>query len=331
MTHVSRLALAFLTLAVLAAPAAAQMDLSQASGVPLPTTDVPVGTVSVRVVRQSFANNVMGADVVFTIDGQDRTIATGDDGRAQVSGLAPGTTVIASVTVDGETLRSQPITIGASGIRVVLVAGLGATAAAGPAQPGTVAFGPNSRIVAEYSNERLNVYYVLEILNPASTPVDLGGPLVVELPRSVRGAAVIDGTTAQATVSGAHVTALGPFAPGVTQLNVAFELPFDGSTAILEQTFPVAVQRLTVFALQNEGMDMRSPQFSTTQATSEQGQPLIVGLVSAQPKDATLAVTITGLPHHATWPRNVALALGGALVLLGILAAVVPASGRAVA
>ena len=40
-------------------------DLRQVSGVPLPAQDVPAGTVSVRVVRGSFANNLVNVEVTF--------------------------------------------------------------------------------------------------------------------------------------------------------------------------------------------------------------------------------------------------------------------------
>src|SRR5688500_11591301 len=81
---------------------AQQMDVRQASGVPLPASDMPAGTVSVRVVRDSFANNLSGVDVVFSVNGRPTTIRTDASGRAQIDGLAPGSRVSASATVDGK-------------------------------------------------------------------------------------------------------------------------------------------------------------------------------------------------------------------------------------
>src|SRR5262245_24416892 len=178
------------------------MDLRQASGVPLPASDIPAGTVSVRVVRGSFANNLSGVDVTFDANGKTTVMKTDTTGRAQIAGLPAGTVLRTAATVDGEKLESQPVTIAATGIRFVLVAsggaGAPAIAANGSVSRGVVTIGPESRIVADYSGERLNMYYVLQVVNAAPGPVDIGGPLIVELPREARGAALLEGATKQA-------------------------------------------------------------------------------------------------------------------------------------
>src|SRR5262245_8051134 len=97
-------------------------DLRLVSGVPLPATDLPAGTVSVRVVRGSFANNLPNISVDFIVDGTKKTLKTDDSGRAEVKGLAPGARVKAVAVVNGERLETQEITIGQSGIRFVLSA-----------------------------------------------------------------------------------------------------------------------------------------------------------------------------------------------------------------
>jgi hypothetical protein len=329
---------------VLGRPVAAQMDIRQASGVPLPAADLPVGTVSVRVVRDSFANNLPDVDVVFTIDGRTTTVRTDAAGRAQVEGLKAGARVQASASVEGRRLETQPVVIEASGIRFVLVAGDGTAAggaagasapgsvgasSAGPAVPGRVSFGPESRVVADFEDERLNVYYVLQIVTGSSSPVDIGGPLTIELPRGARGASIIaEGTTAKATANGPRVIVAGPFGPGASNVSLAFELPFSGDTAQLEQQWPVDVERLTVFGLKTGSLDLASPQFASKQATNEQGQPLVIGFVNAIPANQPLRVAISGLPHRSVWPRNTALALGGVITLAGIWAAVFPPPRR---
>jgi hypothetical protein len=311
------------------------MDIRQASGVPLPATDLPAGTVSVRVVRGSFANNLPGVDVTFDANGKPTRVKTDASGRAQVSGLAPGTRLKASATVDGERLDSQEVTIGQTGIRFVLVAGGGSAGpAAPPATPsapataGTVMIGPESRIVTDYSGERLNFYYVLQVVNSAPGPVDIGGPLIFELPREARGAALLDGATKQATVNGTHVTVVGPFAPGATTVSVGFELPFSGDTAHVRQSFPAPTGQLTVFALKSGSLDMQSPQFTSRQSTVEQGQPLVVGFVPALKAGEALAFDVSGLPHHAVWPRNVALGAAATCITLGLWAAFAPRRRR---
>src|SRR5262245_29822140 len=63
------------------------------SGQPLPSNDLPAGTISVRVIRGSFANNLPNQKVDVAVDGKVRTLTTDAEGRVQVSGLAPGTRV----------------------------------------------------------------------------------------------------------------------------------------------------------------------------------------------------------------------------------------------
>ena len=315
----------------MATPAAwAQMDLSQAAGVPLPASDLPAGTVSVRVVRGSFANNLAGETVVFLVNGEERSQVTDDSGRAQIEGLAPGTRLRASATVGGERLETQDVVVGDSGIRFVLVASDAgaATPASAAAVPGSVYLGPDSRIVFDYSNELLNVYYVVHVINPGQAPVDLGGPLVIDLPTEARSATAMDGMTSQATIADARVTVRGPFAPGRTDVNLAFTLPFSGDSAYLEQAWPTEARPFTVFALKTGDMDLDSPQLENKQDTQQEGQPLVVGRTTALNPGQVLTLEVTGLPHRATWPRNVALGAASLVCLAGLWAAFGPGSRR---
>lgn len=311
----------------LAVPVSAQMDLSQVAGVPLPAADLPAGSVSVRVVRGNVSNNLAGETVVFLVNGQERQVVTDASGRAQIDGLAPGTRLRAVATVGDERLESQQISIGSSGIRFMLVAS--DRSAGGPSAapvPGTVSFGPDSRIVVDYSNELLNVYYVLHVINPGSAPVDLGGPLVIELPTEARSATLMEGSTPQASASTARVTVRGPFAPGRTDVNVAFTLPFSGDTARIEQVWPADAQPMSIFALKTGDMDLVSPHIEGKQTGVQQGQQIVMGRIPARAAGQPLALDITGLPHRPTWPRNVALSLAGVICLAGFWAAFGPRS-----
>lgn len=333
---------------VVTTSASAQMpDPRSLSGVPLPAGDLPVGTVSVRVIRGTFANNLPGVDVVFTVNGKPSTVKTDEQGRAQLGGLPAGARVKAVATVGAERLETQEVTLSNSGIRFVLAAALDGTEggpapapgstgqAAGPsavaAAPGSVVLGQESRVVVDYSDERLNIFYVVPIINSGASPVDIGGPLVFDLPTEARGASLLEGATPQAKVNGARVTVLGPFQPGTTTMSVGFELPFSGGSVELAQKWPAPLQELTVFGLKSGNLDIASPQFTNKQATTQQGQPLVVGLVPAMAAGQTLTVSVSGLPHHATWPRYVALTLAGAIVSVGLWAAFVPTGRRPVA
>jgi hypothetical protein len=217
---------------VAAVPAYAQVNMpdpSAIAGQPLPAPELPNATVSIRVVRERMGNNVAGQDVTLNVGSTPRTAKTDAQGRAQFDGIPPGTVVQATTTVDGEVLTSQPFSVpGTGGVRVALIAGI-ATAAARekaaaeaaarePARPGVVELGPESRVVVEFQDDTLTVFYLLEILNNARTPIDIGGPLLIELPTGASGPSIMQGSSPNASVRGDLLTVTGPFAPGVTSV-----------------------------------------------------------------------------------------------------------------
>ena len=129
-------------------------DPKQMSGVPLPVGDVPVGTVTVRVIRGSLPTSSPARRSSCRRRRAARPRRPTTQGRAEFTGLAPGTRVKASTTVDGERLESQEFAVpAAGGVRLMLVAtdpGASETAAPAerppalpqaPAQPGTVVLG----------------------------------------------------------------------------------------------------------------------------------------------------------------------------------------------
>ena len=159
------------------------------------------------------------------------------------------------------------------GLRVILVAGLkeaaraprkeAAAAAAAPPVRGIVVFGPNSRVLMEFRDDTLQMFYVLDIVNNARARVDIGGPLIIDLPNGAAGAAVLEGSSPNATVSGDRVTVTGPFAPGVTSVQVGFQLRHDRPNLTVQQTWPAALEQLTVAMEKVGSVSMPSPQFST--------------------------------------------------------------------
>lgn len=308
-------------------------DPKNMSGIPRPDPSIPAGTVTVRVIRGTFANNIAGQPVELLVDGRSERLRTGDDGRVQRAGLAAGTTVRAVTEVAGERLESQDATMGTTGVAILLVATDSDAAAReiearklaeGPAVEGVVVMGPESRIVLEMQEDRLNVFYILQILNTARTPVDIGGPLIFDLPREARGAGVMEGSTPQATTQGPRLIVTGPFAPGATPVQLGFQLPYSGDTARLEQRWPAALPQLTVLMAQLGGFDLVSPQIQSKRAVSDQGQALLLAQGPAIGVGGTLGLDITGLPHHPTWPRNIALTLAGLAVCAGLFGAFAP-------
>jgi hypothetical protein len=311
-------------------------DPSLINGRALPAPELAAGTVTVRVVREAIGNNVVGQDVTLTVGGETRTATTDNEGRAEFSGLSSGAEARAQVTVDGETITSDPLTVPATGgLRVILVSGLQAASArakeqaaadaAAPPVKGVVVLGPNSRVAIEFQDDTLRVFYILDILNNARARVDIGGPLIIDLPRGAAGAAVLQGSSPSATVSGDRLTVTGPFAAGITSVQVGFTLPHDGPNLELQQTWPVALEQLTVAAEKIGELSMTSPQFSTVgEIKSGDGTPFLLASGAGLPAGSTLTVQLTGLPAHSALPRQIALVIALAILCVGAWLAYTP-------
>ena len=314
------------------APASGQIampDPALIHGRAIPAAELPIGTVTVRVVREAIGNNVTGQAVRLTVNGAARNATTDDQGRAEFPNLPAGAEVRAEVTVNGEALVSDTFMVPATGgLRVILVAGLkdaaarkeqeAAAAAAAPAVPGVVVIGPNSRLLLEFRDDALQMFYVLDILNNARTRVDIGGPLIIDLPEGAGGAAVLEGSSPSATVGGDRLTVTGPFAPGVTSVQVGFQLRHDSPSLTVQQTWPIPMQQLTVAMEKVGSASMQSPQFSTVgEVKAETGTPFLLASGPAVPAGGTVTIQLSNLPAHNPMPRYVALTLAAAIIACG--------------
>jgi len=315
----------------------AMPNFKEMSGSVLPTNEIPAGTVSVRVVRGGPDKPLSKQSVEFFIDGKPRKSVTDEIGRAQVSGLARGTRVRAVAVVDGERLESQEAIVEASGLRILLVATdpeavkraeEDKALAAAPPVKGIVVMGSESRVMAVMTNDRLDIYYILQIVNSARTPVDIGGPLVFDLPKEARGATVLEGSSKQATANGPRIRVTGPFAPGVTAVQAAYELPYSGPVARIEQKMPAALQQVTIVVQQIGGLSISSPQIQSKRDVVDQGQALILAQGPGLAAGQTLSLEISGLPHHSTWPRTLALSLASVIAAAGIWGAATASTRR---
>lgn len=321
----------FLLLAT--APALAQINMpdpSQIAGRALPAPELPDGDVSVRLVRESLGNNVIGHEVTVSAGGATRAAKTDDSGRARITGLPQGASATAHAVIDGESLTSQPFQVPASGgVRVILIAGLerararrereAADAASAPAVKGSVVFGGDSRFVFEFQNDALSVFYLLDVVNTARTRVDTGGPLIVDLPAGAGGVRVMQGSFAGATAQGDRVTIAGPFPPGTSSVQIGFQLLYDGDAATVRQAFPVPVQRVAVFAEKVGALELTSPQLPDRgEVSTAEGTPFLSGSGGALAAGSELTIVLTNLPHHSTWPRNTALGIAALVVAVGV-------------
>lgn len=98
---------------------------ARAAGMALNDGTLPPGTLTVRVVRGSFSDNLSGVPVTLDVLGEaSKQATTGPDGRAQFAHLTVGATVLVWAEVNGERLQSESIVLPTeSGVRVLLVAG----------------------------------------------------------------------------------------------------------------------------------------------------------------------------------------------------------------
>ena len=317
-------------LVLISAGAAAQQagpqmpDPRQMSGVPLPTGDLPVGTITVRLIRGSLSNPLPGQQVEITGDAQ-ASGTTNESGRAEFPNLRPGAMIRALAVIDGEKLESQQFQVpSAGGIRVMLVATDPETEkraeqdrqlARGPAQRGTVVLGDQSRFVFELGDEALNVFNIVQILNTARVPVEPMTPVSFELPAAAEQAALLEGSSPLAAVAKGRVDVRGPFPPGMTLVQFAYTIPIDGGDLTVRQVVPVPLAQLTVVAQKVDDMRLVSSQLAQQRDMESEGRIYILGQGPAVSAGGALEFRFSGLPHASKWPRNVALAL--AMLILG--------------
>lgn len=321
------LVLAVAWLQTATATAAQMPDARQMSGVPLPVGDLSPGTVTVRVVRGTITNVIVGQAVDLTGGSSPMSSTTNESGRAEFSGLVPGTRVKASTTVDGVRLESQEFTVPAQGgIRIALVAAdAGLPTPSGQdqapqaaAQTGTVVLGERSRFVIEMGDDALNVFGLFDIVNSAAAPVQPPQPVVFDLPAAALGAGLLEGSTPQAVVAGKQVRVNGPFAPGSTLVQFGYSLPITGSSLTVAQPLPIGLNQVSVMAQKIGAMELHSPQIADHRDMPLQGETFIVAKGPAVAAGSTVSLTFNGLPHHAVWPRNAALALAAIILAAGV-------------
>lgn len=316
----------------------AMPDARQMSGVPLPAGELPDGTVTVRVVRERMGNNLPDQEVGLTTPDGKVTAVTDAQGRAEFTSVAVGSEVVAEVTVDGETLRSQPFSVPAKGgVRVALVAGAAKAAEAeaqaneaaaqAPARTGAVVFGPDTRIVLEFQDDEPTFFYIFSIVNNARTPVNPPQPLVLALPDDAEAAALVSGPPGIARIADGALTLSGPFPPGQTAFQVAFRLPLT-STLHLAQRFPAPVEGILVATEKAGTLTLSSPQLSGVREGESNGEMFIVGTGGRLAEGQVLDVTFANVPAPPQWPYWTAVGVMGAGLLWVGWAMLGPAADR---
>lgn len=297
----------------------AQMpDARAMSGMPLPVSELPVGTVSVRVVRGQLTSPIANHTVELTADGEVRNVTTDETGRANFEGLAPGATVRVRTVVGSEVLEAQEFRVpSAGGTRLILAASdpEAAAAAALPAQPGEVTIGGQSRIVVELAEEFAEIYYLLDIRNATGAPVEPSTPFVIDLPEGAMSSTVLEGSSPQATAAGPKITVKGPFVPGTTTVQAAYRLPYKGDRVQFDQSFPATFEQPNLTIEKLPGVTLRSPQFHDARDMPSGDQVYLFAHAKTIAAGTPLEISIHGVPRDAAWPRILALTL--AVLVLG--------------
>jgi hypothetical protein len=314
-------------------------DAKQMSGIPRPVTDLPDGSISVRVIRGELSNNLTNQSVELRVGGKVLTVKTDESGRAQFDKVTPGASVKASTDVGAEHLESQEFAAPAQGgIRLMLVAtdpSKGpATQPEAPAVTGDVVIAGESRIVIEPVDEAAQVFYLLDVANNARVPVNLKTPFVFDLPKGAEGAGIMQGSSPKASVSGGtQVTVDGPFPPGHTYVQVGWQIAAGSGTVDIAQRFPATLEQLAVVVKKVGSTTLSSPQIKEQRELPAQGETFIAATGGAIAAGQPLELQVSGIAHHSRAPRTIALATASMIVLVGVWAAGRPkddSSARAV-
>lgn len=310
----------------LAASALAQPDPRQMSGIPRSDPNLSDGSITVRVIRGSFANDVAGQTVELRAGDRASTAETDGEGRATFLTLNPGEQVTVATELDGVELESLPFAApGRGGVAVLLVGASGDPGdadARSAARPGRVTLSQESRILIELGEEQIEVYYLLDVFNQSPWPVEPEPPFEFRLPPGAQAGTVLGGSTPRTLVDGPRVWVQGTFEPGVTPVHVASILPYSGDGLVLSQVFPADFEQLLVFVEQWGALDVASAQIERRgeMGADETGlSALIWGAGRRVPAGEPVVLELSGLPHHSGWPRIVTLALSALIVVIGMV------------
>ncbi|MGE3841316.1 MAG: hypothetical protein AB7I50_06990 [Vicinamibacterales bacterium] len=323
--------------AVLSVVVGAQMDVSQMSGVPLPSGDLPGGTLTVRVVRGDMTNNVANQSVELHGAGPVQTVNTGADGRATFNEVPQNASLHVVSVLDGRRLESQNFSMPAQGgLRMMLVGaaasggaseGSGAvapaTAPSAPATAGTVAFNGQSRFVVEVGEETVDFYALLDIANTTGAPLQTEKPLVIEAAPGAGDITVLEGSSPLGKAEGRQFVVTPPFPPGTTSIRFAYQLPSTSGRVSIRQVLPVGLAQTSLLVKKLPSMTLTSPQLANQRETVLEGQTYFVADGPGIPPGGTLELTLDGMPHHSAVPQWIALgaafliAVGGAWLSRG--------------
>jgi hypothetical protein len=206
---------------------------------------------------------------------------------------------------------------------VATAPGGNATVPASPPKPGNVVFGDQTRVIIERVDDALQVYYILDIRNPAGEPVIPAAAVTIELPSGATSPTVLNGGP-KAVALGDRITVAGPFDPGPTPVEVAYRMPYSSGDVRIDQSLPLQLDGVAVLIRKTGELALTSPQLPAVQERNFEGDTYILAQGQKLAAGSTLSMSISGLPHHTPVPRRVALGLAIGVLLTAVWASMKP-------
>jgi hypothetical protein len=142
-------------------------------------------------------------------------------------------------------------------------------------------------------------------------------PIYFDLPAGAEALTVLDGSSPQVQVDGRRFVATGPFAPGITTLQMAYRLEYASGSVAISQPIPLEMVTVSLLVRKFGDLQFRSPQAGSVREVSMQnGNPYFLATGQGLPAGSRIDVELDGLPYHSRVPRFVAL--GVAILILGV-------------
>jgi hypothetical protein len=98
------------------------------------------------------------------------------------------------------------------------------------------------------------------------------------------------------------------------------DLPLSDGRVDFQQAFPATLESFAVIAKKVGDMKVSSPQIAQQQDTAVEGTPVIIGAGGTLPAGQPFSLSVTGLPHHSSTPRRIALTLAAVIAVAGVWA-----------
>jgi hypothetical protein len=167
------------------------------------------------------------------------------------------------------------------------------------------------------------------VSNTARVPVNPTTPFAFDLPKGAEGATIMEGSSPLASLAKNRLTVAGPFPPGHTFVQVAYELASTDGAASISQVFPANIEQFGVVVKRVGDTAVTSPQIANQREMPAEGDTYIAGSGRAVAAGQPVQLNVTGIPHHSAAPRWIALGLALGIIVIGAWGATSPEDDKA--